>query len=705
VDAEPTLRNAEQPIYQSSPFTIGQLLEGKYEILSLLGKGGMGSVYRVRHKLLNVDLALKTLDSAHLDDAQSSRRFQTEAKAAFSLKHPNLVKVHDFGVLDNGHPFLVMDLVQGKTLQAVIKERGQLGFSEIEPIFTQLCFGLAYAHQQQVVHRDIKPANIMLVDGVDLKTEGSVKILDFGIAKVVDADRGEMEALTQTGEIFGSPYYMSPEQCSGAAIDHRSDIYSLGCVLFEALTGTPPLVGSNALRTMMLHVNDPAPSLKEAALGTLFPPVFEQLVAKMLAKSPADRYSNLGAVAHEIHRACTGANYTTRILNHEPLAVGPLNSLQSNTFTFSRLQFISLVVVVFLVSSMATFCFSHYRRAYLDSENAAADENLESRENNIDVVGKLEDHLPSMQAKAEEEAKRAKAAYEKCLSISATDFDDAGVKKRRIVFPDYVCGVVIYNTNQSKGKKIEKITAIGEVIVPADVELNFRATEQSHKEAFVNSFIFDRIDPDLFDGLYFEGLLENNDILNENSSEPKIVAQAPGVIRLFKAASKWKKLTLLSLRKTEITKDLWDAVNELPHVNKFVVQGSQFEPRELAQQPLLARLNSFDCRSEDASEALRILSKSKMIKDITLGGEVVCSPQSLQSLSRASGLQNLYYHVRNVDDQTIDAITQLTQVSQIQFLRGVLTDSQEAKLSKNWTMDKRRMEPLAQFVDIYRLKR
>ncbi len=113
----------------------------------------MGSVYRVRYKLLNVDLALKTLDTAHLDDAQSSRRFQTEAKAAFSAETSEFAKVHDFGVLDNGHPFLVMDLVQGKTLQAVIKERGQLSFSEIEPIFAQLCFGLAYAHQQQVVHQ------------------------------------------------------------------------------------------------------------------------------------------------------------------------------------------------------------------------------------------------------------------------------------------------------------------------------------------------------------------------------------------------------------------------------------------------------------------------------------------------------------------------------------------------------------------------
>ena len=144
MDIEPKLENTDQPVHEASPFKVGQLLDGKYEIVSLLGRGGMGAVYRVRHTLLNVELALKTLDTHRLGDASSSRRFQTEAKAAFSLQHPNLVKVHDFGVLESGQPFLVMDLVQGKTLQSLIKERGQLSFSEIESIFVQLCFCLLY---------------------------------------------------------------------------------------------------------------------------------------------------------------------------------------------------------------------------------------------------------------------------------------------------------------------------------------------------------------------------------------------------------------------------------------------------------------------------------------------------------------------------------------------------------------------------------
>ncbi len=169
---------------------------------SLLGRGGMGAVYRVRHILLNVELALKPSIRNELATPPRRAASKLKRKLPFSLKHPNLVKVHDFGVFEDGHPFLVMDLVQGKTLQSLIKERGQLGLDEVESILRNCVFGLASAHEQQVVHRDIKPANIMVVDGLPLNTEGSVKLLDFGIAKIANEDRGEMQTLTQTGEIF-----------------------------------------------------------------------------------------------------------------------------------------------------------------------------------------------------------------------------------------------------------------------------------------------------------------------------------------------------------------------------------------------------------------------------------------------------------------------------------------------------------------------
>jgi serine/threonine protein kinase len=283
------------------------MLGGKYQVLNLLGQGGMGTVYRVRQVFLNNDMALKLLDLAFVADSIHIRRFQQEAKAANSLNHPGLVKVHDFGLLDNGQPYLVMEMLEGETLSSYLKKNGALSLKEINALFAQVCFALSYAHSEKVVHRDIKPGNIMLLQGLSLDTEGSVKVVDFGLAKIAGEGEGK-QALTRTGEVMGSPIYMSPEQCSGATLDHRSDIYSLGCVLFEALTGTPPFIGETALRTMMQHQSDTPPTLKEASLGKDFPSSLERIVAKMLAKSPGDRYQDLGVVAHELAHACVGSD-------------------------------------------------------------------------------------------------------------------------------------------------------------------------------------------------------------------------------------------------------------------------------------------------------------------------------------------------------------------------------------------------------------
>ncbi len=297
--------NYVTPIYSATDqtrqvdaeFQPGAVLGGRYMVLSLLGAGGMGVVYRVNQIYLGKELALKTIEKRFISDV-TIRRFQQEARAVCAIDHPNIIAVHDFGLLDDQTPFLVMEVVNGESLEQRLKRTGYLPIDEAIPTFVQVCFGLAYSHDQGIVHRDIKPSNLMLLRGLPPGTEGSVKIVDFGIAKLSHHDGGEIQALTRTGEIFGSPLYMSPEQCGGERVDHRSDIYSLGCVLFESLTGTPPFVGENALFTMMQHLSQPPPTLREASLGREFPDALEKIVATMLAKSPDTRYQNLGFVAH-----------------------------------------------------------------------------------------------------------------------------------------------------------------------------------------------------------------------------------------------------------------------------------------------------------------------------------------------------------------------------------------------------------------------
>lgn len=280
-------------------FAIGDVLDGRYRVESVLGSGGMGVVYRVTQMFVDKEFALKTLAKGQISEVKI-RRFQQEARAVFALDHPNIVAVKDFGIIEDMTPFLVMELITGETLSEILKRLGRLTLEQVIPIFVQTCFGLGYAHDEGIVHRDIKPSNIMVLDGIEVGAEGSIKILDFGIAKFAQHEGGEIQSLTRTGEIFGSPYYMSPEQCAGERVDHRADVYSLGCVLFEALTGTPPCVGESALSTMMQHQIGKTPTLKEASMGLDFPPELEKIVAKMLDKTPSRRYQKLGIVAHHL---------------------------------------------------------------------------------------------------------------------------------------------------------------------------------------------------------------------------------------------------------------------------------------------------------------------------------------------------------------------------------------------------------------------
>jgi serine/threonine protein kinase len=304
----------------------GQILARRYRVISLIGHGGMGSVYKVEQILLNKVCALKTLNAAKISD-DAWRRFQYEAKAAALLDHPCLIKVLDMGLIDDEHPFFTMELAAGQPLANMLKN-GPLPLDMVLEIFHQLALALGYAHSQGVIHRDLKPSNI-IIQPANETDELKVKVVDFGIAKVIGRD-GDTEAtnLTKTGEIFGTPNYMSPEQCMGRAIDDRADIYSLGCVLFESLTGNPPFISDTALSTMLKHQSEPAPTLKEATLGGSYPQDLELVISKLLAKHPGQRYQTLLDLAYDLSRIKLGervdrTQYTTisgltRVRTHWP---------------------------------------------------------------------------------------------------------------------------------------------------------------------------------------------------------------------------------------------------------------------------------------------------------------------------------------------------------------------------------------------------
>lgn len=268
---------------------LGQVLAGQYEILERLGAGGMGAVYKARNLSMSTIVALKLVHRALLGDAAIEKRLQQEAKALGHLQHPNILRVFSLQV-ENASCFIVMEYVEGTDLAALIAQEGPLDPKRFNAIFNQIAQALGYAHANGIIHRDLKPSNIMLT-----RTAGGaemVKLVDFGIAKILKF--GDQK-VTKTGVILGTPAYMCPELLGGSVIDARSDIYSLGCVMYEAATGSPPFEAETALQLAYKHLSEDPPA---AATETYAK--YELVIARALSKRPEDRYQNAEALATAI---------------------------------------------------------------------------------------------------------------------------------------------------------------------------------------------------------------------------------------------------------------------------------------------------------------------------------------------------------------------------------------------------------------------
>jgi serine/threonine protein kinase/tetratricopeptide (TPR) repeat protein len=277
---------------------IGQTVSGRYVIEEKIGSGGMGVVYRARQLLVDRSVALKILPRDLADDTAAAKRFTNEAKAISQLRHPNIVTLYDFGLTEDGRPFIAMEFVAGRTLTEVIKA-GPLDPRAATDIVRQVAHALQAAHDMGIIHRDIKADNVM----IEHRTIGSdqVRVLDFGIARQVDSD----QRLTQTGIVFATPQYCSPEQALGQTLDNRSDLYSVGVLFFEMLAGRLPFTDKVGSLLLHKHINEVAPRLSDAAPGRSFAPGLERVVAALLEKDPARRPPScrvllelLDAVAH-----------------------------------------------------------------------------------------------------------------------------------------------------------------------------------------------------------------------------------------------------------------------------------------------------------------------------------------------------------------------------------------------------------------------
>lgn len=289
-----------------SASSVATNLGDRYEVQSLLGRGGMGAVYKCRDKELQKTFAIKVLNANLVEDKSSVKRFEQEAQAASGLTSPNLVAVYDYGMGKTGSPYIVMDYLDGTSLDTILKNEGYLDCPRSIDIFIQICDALTHAHTKDVIHRDVKPSNIMITQSTSSGAGDFVKLVDFGIAKVLPSQQTANQNLTQTGDIFGSPLYMSPEQCLGNKLDARSDIYALGCVMYETLTGHPPFEASNPIKIILKHVNDLPTPISKLSHDFKVPKDLETIVMRCLEKEPQNRYQSAEELARDLQRVRDG---------------------------------------------------------------------------------------------------------------------------------------------------------------------------------------------------------------------------------------------------------------------------------------------------------------------------------------------------------------------------------------------------------------
>jgi len=279
----------------SDPY-LGQEVAGQFRIVEKIGKGGMGAVYKAEQPDMNRYVAIKILHSRYLSRSDLVSRFRREARAMSQLSHPNTARVFLYGQLDDGACYFVMEYLAGQNLAQIVRAEGAMKPRRAIRIMTQVCSALEEAHQAGIVHRDLKPENIFVT------SQGGIrdfpKVLDFGLAKVTERQmRPGSMVLTQQGMVFGTPEFMSPEQAHGKTLDARSDIYSLGIILYELLTGKLPFDAKQPIEYIQLHVNATPIPLSERRPSAEFPPGLERVVMMALAKKPEDRFASAAEFA------------------------------------------------------------------------------------------------------------------------------------------------------------------------------------------------------------------------------------------------------------------------------------------------------------------------------------------------------------------------------------------------------------------------
>lgn len=367
-----------QPTLKSGGVTdplIGRVLDSKYELGARLGEGGMGTVYRARRLHIGDEVAVKVLHQQFVREGGGIERFRREARSAALIRHSNVVTIHDFSEAqgDDASAYIVMELVRGTSLRDLLRREGRLDPSRAVALMRDICAGVGVAHRQGIVHRDLKPDNVIVVPPEIEGEREMAKVLDFGLAKLRD-NTAEL-TLTQTGAVMGTPYYMSPEQWRGDSLDARADVYSLGAMLYEMLTASPPFNSTSAAGLMVKHMNEEPPLLEA---GLQIPPALDIVCRRALSKTPDDRQADASVLSRELQSALTTPPITQRgvpFIGHQSIRPAPLAQSQLDTLRQQRPNRVKWVIAgllsLLITAVIAAIAISYLTRDEVANRNSA----------------------------------------------------------------------------------------------------------------------------------------------------------------------------------------------------------------------------------------------------------------------------------------------------------------------------------------------
>ncbi|CAN5353707.1 hypothetical protein BH10CYA1_BH10CYA1_17490 [soil metagenome] len=612
---------------------LNDLFSSNYEFLGTIGTGGMSVIYKARQLMLDKTVAIKMLHS-HLLNENSIMRFQREAKAASSLKHPNVIAVHDFGISKQGQPYMVMDFIDGKTLAELIRERGAFPLPEAMDIFLAVCAALEHAHQNNLLHRDLKPSNIMLRpcnDGYE------VFLVDFGIAKIIDTESGGIaQQLTQTGEVMGSPLYMSPEQCMGKKLDQRSDIYSLGCILYEAVVGVPPHRGETMLETIFKHLNETAVPLHDVRSDITFPDAFEELVMQLLATHPDDRIQTISEVKQTLLAIQSGSLRRS----------GPAKAANPLKLNISRSNVVIAVgVLVAGIAVIALFYASHNLNI-AEELKAEADAQLLESSARINTQSL---QAPVIQTKSDDQL---------VLNPTFNDLNQLGLTREKVdlenstVSDGALYGLV--KLQQLKSLNLSHTNISNRAILPmlklkSLTKLELRRTKLSSAA---------------LEKLCALGNLRELSLDDTDTNDGALLA-----------FSNLPNLSTLDLRNTKISDKGLEYLQNSKSLTSLALSGSNISNRGLASIAKLQLTNLDLWDTKVSAGGIDNLRSCKKLSRLCIS-KTPLSERDLVALSSLKNLEELQlYHIRNLKNDDLKHFTHLKFLSEFYVEDCPLTDA------------------------------